>query len=1046
MHCPIDGWEAAEPLSRSSWQQIWSARKVGSTEVTGMLRVVTIPAYAGEAEALRDGGFSEERIKKHIADCAERCLRDGEALMASGSRRMPEIKAVKLRRSGDGDYRLWILSTYYPTFTKYYEGKRISRGTLLSLFCDLCDAVGDYASVGMVHGAVQLENVYVDRVGSCLLGNPLFKPTLYSRILDPDDTRLLRFIAPEIARGEDYDTRSDICSLGLTMYFKFNGNRLPFVESGRDKVTREEVDSAIVRRLDGEPLPPPIRADAALSEIILRACAPDKNDRYATPAELREAIAAYAEQAGIELTCGRVSPELRSAIAPAEQTDGTEGTAASGADEDGELSFAAVMGLTTAGDSAAAPSGASVENGSDADSSNGASMTGGYFDEHGNFVLTAAASDGDASPSGMNGENDGVHPHEKNNKRGENDERDSASEDGAETQHDDAAEPAAVRDASESDSDIDIAAFAAAADGESAHMGSGVPESSGDVAFTDGANKEHIGNADGYSDGHGEYSDGEKDDPSDADGENGRGGKNGKRRPFPLLPVTFITLGVIAVLVVVIYCMQRFDLFESGNADVADTTAATTATVPDTTELPAGSVRMPDLAGKTRDDAEAELARAGYKGEPIYCGSYSYTADENTVLEQFPAKNIIFNAEDDVELTISLGRAPDTMPDITTLTEKDAFKRLSSLGYNVTVLSAYSDVAAEGTVDMQSVAPGTKIESGTDMFIVTSLGPKPTDFVEITGMSLGAGNLTVESGSTATLTVTFTPDNATEHGIWWHSDDPSKVEVDQSGKIKAVAESGRTVITAMSADGVHSAKRTVVIKAAVKTAETSRVDAPARETTAETTAVRWSDWSETETAGSQSKTQYSSRTKTTRTQSGSPISGWEIDSSRTAFGEWGEWSDWSDMPISSSDVLGVENRTVYSTRARSGWTDSAPAGASDIRTRTVYWYCEKSPDGRPGEWLGPVTDVPSDGKNYLTTEATQYNYVPAGAEWSEWSTDAASAGDSLDVMTNTQYRSRGRDVTYTCYTWSDWSSWSDTPVSEGADTEVKTRTLYRHRV
>ena len=192
----------------------------------------------------------------------------------------------------------------------------------------------------------------------------------------------------------------------------------------------------------------------------------------------------------------------------------------------------------------------------------------------------------------MNGENDGVHPHEKNNKCGENDERDNASEDGTETQHDDAAEPAAVRDASESDSDIDIAAFAAAADGESAHMGSGVPESSGDAAFTDGANKEHIGNADGYSDGHGEYSDGEKDDPSDADGENGRGGKNGKRRPFPLLPVTFITLGVIAVLVVVIYCMQRFDLFESGNADVADTTAATTATVPDTTELPAGSVRM----------------------------------------------------------------------------------------------------------------------------------------------------------------------------------------------------------------------------------------------------------------------------------------------------------------------------------------------------------------------------------------------------------------------------------------------------------------------
>ena len=1017
--CPIEGWETAELLSRSSWQQLWTARRVGSADVTGMLRVISIPAFSGEAEALRDGGFSDERIERHIADCAERCLRDAEALMASGSHRMPELAAVKLRRGGDGDYRLWILSKYYPTFTRYYEGKRISRGTLLSLFCDLCDAVGDYAALGLVHGAVQLENVYVDRDGGCLLGNPLFKPTLYSRILDPDDTRLLRFIAPEIARGEDYDIRSDICSLGLTMYFKFNGNRLPFVESGRDKVTREEVDSAIVRRLDGEQLPPPARADAALSEIILRACAPDISDRYSTPAELREAIVDYAESAGIELTCDRLSPELRSAIDPAEQHAGGDGQ------DNGDMSFAAVMGLG-ATDGRGADSAAGGDAAGDAD---GIGMSGGYFDEHGSFVLAAPAA-GDAADAvhaansaaafSVNGGH-GSDTTGENSTYADGNKIDENGRNGSDDGHSDGAD-GTEKDTSDSDGP----------DGEH-----GDAAQSGDSEGREG------------TEGHDASDDREdSDERDDSDERGGEYDENGKRRAVPMLPVVLITLGVIGLLVGIVYCMQRFNHFGAGEVEAPETSVTTAVTAPDTTELPAGSVRMPDLTGKTREEAEAELARAGYKGEPIYCGSYSYTADENTVLEQFPAKNIIFKAEDAVELTVSLGRAPDTMPDITTLTDKDALKRLSSLGYNVTVLSAYSDVAAEGTVDMQSVAPGTKVESGTDMFIVTSRGPKPTDFVEITGMSLGTGNLTIESGSTDTLTVTFGPENATERGVWWHSNDPSKVEVDQSGKIKAVAESGRTVITAMSADGVHSAKRTVVIKAATKTTETARVNAPARETDPETTAVRWSDWSETETAGSESKTQYSSRTKTTRTQSGSPISGWEIDSSRTAFGAWGDWSAWSDMPISGGDTLDVETRTVYKTRARSGWVKgSAPSGAGDVRTREVYMYCEVI-DGEHGEWMGPVTELPpeADGKTYVSYTITQVNYVPAGAEWSDWSTAEAASGDTMDVMTNIQYRSRSRSITYTCYTWSDWTEWSDTPVSENENTEVKTRTLYRHKV
>ena len=57
------------------------------------------------------------------------------------------------------------------------------------------------------------------------------------------------------------------------MYFKFNINRLPFVTSDKGLVTRSEAEKAILKRIKGETIPTPARADNKLSSIILRACA-----------------------------------------------------------------------------------------------------------------------------------------------------------------------------------------------------------------------------------------------------------------------------------------------------------------------------------------------------------------------------------------------------------------------------------------------------------------------------------------------------------------------------------------------------------------------------------------------------------------------------------------------------------------------------------------------------------------------------------------------------------------------------------------------------
>ena len=79
------------------------------------------------------------------------------------------------------------------------------------------------------------------------------------------------------------------------LYELANRNRLPFAESSYIS------EKANHRRLLGEILPAPCRADQDLARVILKACAFDADDRYQTAAELRTALKML-EESGVS-TC-----------------------------------------------------------------------------------------------------------------------------------------------------------------------------------------------------------------------------------------------------------------------------------------------------------------------------------------------------------------------------------------------------------------------------------------------------------------------------------------------------------------------------------------------------------------------------------------------------------------------------------------------------------------------------------------------------------------------------------------------------------------------
>ncbi len=63
------------------------------------------------------------------------------------------------------------------------------------------------------------------------------------------------YMAPEMYRGEQYDSRVDIYALGLVLYKLMNHNRLPFLNLEKQLITYRDKENALTRRMSGETPP-----------------------------------------------------------------------------------------------------------------------------------------------------------------------------------------------------------------------------------------------------------------------------------------------------------------------------------------------------------------------------------------------------------------------------------------------------------------------------------------------------------------------------------------------------------------------------------------------------------------------------------------------------------------------------------------------------------------------------------------------------------------------------------------------------------------------
>src|SRR5438552_2700576 len=190
--------------------------------------------------------------------------------------------------------------TYYLTM-EYVEGTSLkqlisSRGRLptavtLTIGKQLCRALEVAHEQGIIHRDIKPQNIVVEPsgflkvmdFGIARLANPPQGKGLTQEgasIGTPD------YMSPEQLLGMELDARSDLYAAGVVL-FECVAGRVPF--------DGESVYAVVAKHLE-EPAPDPRKFNAAvpeaLAQVILKAMAKERGDRYQTAAEMHDALAA----------------------------------------------------------------------------------------------------------------------------------------------------------------------------------------------------------------------------------------------------------------------------------------------------------------------------------------------------------------------------------------------------------------------------------------------------------------------------------------------------------------------------------------------------------------------------------------------------------------------------------------------------------------------------------------------------------------------------------------------------------------------------------
>lgn len=200
---------------------------------------------------------------------------------------------VKVNDVSFGDRIQYIVMEYIEgiTLKEYISSqKEIQWKDALHFTAQILEALQHAHEKGIVHRDIKPQNIILQQNGTIKVtdfGIACFSNAETRMMSDKTAIGSVHYIAPEQARGETTDGKSDLYSVGVMLYEMLTG-KLPF--------EAESAVSVAIMQLQSDPTPPRTINPAipiGLEEITLKAMRKDPAQRYASAEEMLAAIEVF---------------------------------------------------------------------------------------------------------------------------------------------------------------------------------------------------------------------------------------------------------------------------------------------------------------------------------------------------------------------------------------------------------------------------------------------------------------------------------------------------------------------------------------------------------------------------------------------------------------------------------------------------------------------------------------------------------------------------------------------------------------------------------
>lgn len=279
------------------------------TDEKYIVKIISVPASTAQMDALLlTGAYPDEAsVLAYYKDLADEILAEIDILkrLAEQEGYIP-YDAWQMEPMDDGKgYEIYLLRGYNRTLDTHFKRHAFTHLDALNLGLDLCAAASVSRRSGYLHASLKPSNIFVTEQGQYKIGGLGFiKLDSLKYMSLPEKSRSIYTPAEISDAFAALNTTIDVYAIGLILYQAYNNGELPFNENV----------------VPGHKLPPPLYADYEMSEIILKACTPDPDERWQEPVQMGQAIVEYMQRNGALDTPIVPTPATELNDAPEEQS------------------------------------------------------------------------------------------------------------------------------------------------------------------------------------------------------------------------------------------------------------------------------------------------------------------------------------------------------------------------------------------------------------------------------------------------------------------------------------------------------------------------------------------------------------------------------------------------------------------------------------------------------------------------------------------------------------------------------------------------------